>query len=114
MAEKNAWANGFIDSQHKPNTDPRREVILITDKSMSNAQEYTAVIRHLNVQLTVELTTRLPLGKLAMIKVSSVSSTQRSLLVPQVLTLKEAFFFSSRRRHTRYWRDWSSDVCSSD
>src|SRR5438445_5038665 len=25
-----------------------------------------------------------------------------------------AFFFSSRRRHTRYWRDWSSDVCSSD
>src|SRR3712207_8758181 len=21
---------------------------------------------------------------------------------------------SSRRRHTRYWRDWSSDVCSSD
>src|SRR5438445_12274419 len=23
------------------------------------------------------------------------------------------FFFSSRRRHTRYWRDWSSDVCSS-
>src|SRR3712207_1833004 len=25
-----------------------------------------------------------------------------------------AVFFSSRRRHTRYWRDWSSDVCSSD
>src|SRR5947209_13769007 len=24
------------------------------------------------------------------------------------------FFFSSRRRHTSYWRDWSSDVCSSD
>src|SRR5882757_10448782 len=24
------------------------------------------------------------------------------------------FLFSSRRRHTRYWRDWSSDVCSSD
>src|SRR3712207_2993938 len=23
-------------------------------------------------------------------------------------------FFSSRRLHTRYWRDWSSDVCSSD
>src|SRR3712207_8381896 len=26
----------------------------------------------------------------------------------------KTFFFSSRRRHTRYWRDWSSDVCSSD
>src|SRR2546421_8344086 len=24
------------------------------------------------------------------------------------------FFFSSRRRHTRSDRDWSSDVCSSD
>src|SRR3712207_7565877 len=25
-----------------------------------------------------------------------------------------ASFLSSRRRYTRYWRDWSSDVCSSD
>src|SRR5207248_8941838 len=24
------------------------------------------------------------------------------------------FFFSSRRRHTRSYGDWSSDVCSSD
>src|SRR3712207_7594239 len=24
------------------------------------------------------------------------------------------FMFSSRGRHTMYWRDWSSDVCSSD
>src|SRR5207245_5551432 len=24
------------------------------------------------------------------------------------------FFFASRRRHTRCYRDWSSDVCSSD
>src|SRR5690606_41017753 len=24
------------------------------------------------------------------------------------------FFFSSRRRHTSFSRDWSSDVCSSD
>src|SRR3712207_1263350 len=28
--------------------------------------------------------------------------------------LTSVSFFSSRRRHTRYWRDWSSDVCSSD
>src|SRR5690606_379578 len=27
---------------------------------------------------------------------------------------KKIFFFSSRRRHTRFSRDWSSDVCSSD
>src|SRR5437660_8503986 len=26
----------------------------------------------------------------------------------------EFFFFSSRRRHTMWPRDWSSDVCSSD
>src|SRR3712207_8213527 len=25
-----------------------------------------------------------------------------------------SYFFSSRRRRTSYWRDWSSDVCSSD
>src|SRR5690554_7090169 len=28
--------------------------------------------------------------------------------------LLQFFFFSSRRRHTRSLRDWSSDVCSSD
>src|SRR5439155_4926177 len=28
--------------------------------------------------------------------------------------LYSSFFFSSRRRHTRWPRDWSSDVCSSD
>src|SRR5687768_18449685 len=27
---------------------------------------------------------------------------------------RQLFFFSSRRRHTRCSRDWSSDVCSSD
>src|SRR5437867_13422704 len=27
---------------------------------------------------------------------------------------RERFFFSSRRRHTRSYGDWSSDVCSSD
>src|SRR3712207_7630467 len=31
-----------------------------------------------------------------------------------VVMIAHVFFFSSRRRHTRYWRDWSSDVCSSD
>src|SRR5437899_6934002 len=28
--------------------------------------------------------------------------------------IEDAFFFSSRRRHTRCLSDWSSDVCSSD
>ena len=30
------------------------------------------------------------------------------------MTDSSVFFFSSRRRHTRLVRDWSSDVCSSD
>src|SRR5438270_890351 len=29
-------------------------------------------------------------------------------------SLIDGFFFSSRRRHTRFDCDWSSDVCSSD
>src|SRR5690606_40480560 len=31
-----------------------------------------------------------------------------------IATVSVFFFFSSRRRHTRFSRDWSSDVCSSD
>src|SRR5690349_22808965 len=31
-----------------------------------------------------------------------------------IYVLFSVFFFSSRRRHTRSLRDWSSDVCSSD
>src|SRR5690606_14456901 len=30
------------------------------------------------------------------------------------MSVVDLFFFSSRRRHTRFSRDWSSDVCSSD
>src|SRR3712207_7666885 len=40
---------------------------------------------------------------------SAASTTHRATLV-----VCASSFFSSRRRHTRYWRDWSSDVCSSD
>src|SRR6266496_5379343 len=32
----------------------------------------------------------------------------------QIVRHRRVFFFSSRRRHTRSLRDWSSDVCSSD
>src|SRR5690606_39288986 len=36
------------------------------------------------------------------------------LCIDYVMRLLVYFFFSSRRRHTRFSRDWSSDVCSSD
>src|SRR5438874_4942782 len=35
-------------------------------------------------------------------------------MVVDRLCVDSGFFFSSRRRHTRSLRDWSSDVCSSD
>src|SRR2546430_4556447 len=35
-------------------------------------------------------------------------------LNPQEDPLDRLFFFSRRRRHTRFACDWSSDVCSSD
>src|SRR5699024_11708115 len=38
-----------------------------------------------------------------------IQKSQRSVFCSSI-----AFFFSSRRRHTRSKRDWSSDVCSSD
>src|SRR5438445_1507403 len=43
-----------------------------------------------------------------------MSKDRISLLFNLLLLSLYLFFFSSRRRHTRYWRDWSSDVCSSD
>src|SRR3712207_7064928 len=43
-----------------------------------------------------------------------LASTASIITSHRVLLLFISFFFSSRRRHTRYWRDWSSDVCSSD
>src|SRR5205809_2408121 len=36
------------------------------------------------------------------------------MYVVGAISLSSLFFFSSRRRHTRCSRDWSSDVCSSD
>src|SRR2546430_13237112 len=37
-----------------------------------------------------------------------------SLLLGMLTVVAGCFFFSSRRRHTRFDCDWSSDVCSSD
>src|SRR2546430_8978031 len=36
------------------------------------------------------------------------------VLVRSNTLIVKCFFFSSRRRHTRFDCDWSSDVCSSD
>src|SRR6266542_6987771 len=47
----------------------------------------------------------------------SIAAAERELGYDPKIELEEGtrrFFFSSRRRHTRCYRDWSSDVCSSD
>src|SRR2546430_10884025 len=36
------------------------------------------------------------------------------MLKTALVACRYSFFFSSRRRHTRFDCDWSSDVCSSD
>src|SRR5437879_11048302 len=43
-----------------------------------------------------------------------VSNVSRMVSWRRCLWCVSIFFFSSRRRHTRYIGDWSSDVCSSD
>src|SRR5437870_8380730 len=43
------------------------------------------------------------------------SPCSQTRLTDSLISLScRCFFFSSRRRHTRWPRDWSSDVCSSD
>src|SRR5690348_17758586 len=49
-----------------------------------------------------------------MIKLQSTKPTALLLFNTSASNIKIFFFFSSRRRHTRWTGDWSSDVCSSD
>src|SRR5699024_4983165 len=44
----------------------------------------------------------------------SIRINKINIKIKSVVILSYLFFFSSRRRHTRSKRDWSSDVCSSD
>src|SRR2546429_1910156 len=47
--------------------------------------------------------------------ISAPSASTHAITSPRTLSPPAFyFFFSSRRRHTRCSRDWSSDVCSSD
>src|SRR5260370_12030229 len=55
---------------------------------------------------------RLRLDSLVHVLLFQAEDGRRDSSVTGVQTC--AFFFSSRRRHTRFKCDWSSDVCSSD
>src|SRR6266511_5311558 len=43
-----------------------------------------------------------------------ISTSLTFLILPHRVRHPIFFFFSSRRRHTRFSRDWITDVCSSD
>src|SRR5256886_12323480 len=49
-------------------------------------------------------------------RAAGVDNMRKSRTAEQLrrMLLSVSFFFSSRRRHTRFDCDWSSDVCSSD
>src|SRR2546430_6424063 len=49
-----------------------------------------------------------------MTQIYSEEETNHATTIPATATVSFVFFFSSRRRHTRFDCDWSSDVCSSD
>src|SRR6266496_89785 len=54
-------------------------------------------------------------GKTITLKVIELNRRRnRAILSERAAFQEKCFFFSSRRRHTRSLRDWSSDVCSSD
>src|SRR5260370_1077726 len=55
---------------------------------------------------------RLRLGKVTVADVLAAQPVTTNLRKFMRASIK--FFFSSRRRHTRFKCDWSSDVCSSD
>src|SRR5437762_11342054 len=46
--------------------------------------------------------------------VARLGGEKGPVFVCELVLFQFVFFFSSRRRHTRYIGDWSSDVCSSD
>src|SRR5579871_1142194 len=49
-----------------------------------------------------------------MLNVSGSGNAPPHIMTVSSTSAQSCFFFSSRRRHTRSLRDWSSDVCSSD
>src|SRR5690606_20101859 len=61
-------------------------------------------------QKTVNKKTSKPVGN----KTEKPQDKKPSRKSPGLFRDPSLFFFSSRRRHTSFSRDWSSDVCSSD
>src|SRR5207245_7977001 len=72
------------------------------------------VLTSRSVNLSPRMLTPLPIdaSSAATAPIPIITSKTRPAATRSILEV--IFFFSSRRRHTRCYRDWSSDVCSSD
>src|SRR5256885_1228083 len=105
-------------------------ICILTKNVITSCSVTMILFLHLEVKPLMTLTTVVYLscalisGHLAMMLTELTKRRQASFLVVVnrpisilcrvSLFLSMAFFFSSRRRHTRLQGDWSSDVCSSD
>src|SRR2546430_1277139 len=113
-------------------------ICILTKNVITSCSVTMMLFLHLEVKPLMTLTTVLYLscalisGHLAMILIELTKRRSASVMVvfngsinilcpcymfmsiALCLLLRLVFFFSSRRRHTRFDCDWSSDVCSSD
>src|SRR6266852_5687059 len=76
-------------------------------KNLSYTSRFGITFRRNPIRRLQSSKSRLPNRKFSFSKFSAVGSKDSH-------SVYFAFFFSSRRRHTSCYRDWSSDVCSSD
>src|SRR5436309_3604805 len=107
------------------------EIIVVDDGSRDDTSEIVAQLQTKGLRLirnkenhgkghTVRQGVRSASGKYVLFTDADLSAPIEELnKLLDVATSEGAdivigFFFSSRRRHTRFSRDWSSDVCSSD
>src|SRR3989442_9944889 len=72
------------------------------------------IILMLCVTIFVILVVWFLLPRVARLMIHTSTAISIFVCLSMVQLMAVFFFFSSRRRHTRCGRDWSSDVCSSD
>src|SRR2546422_151769 len=95
---------------------------MVNITSSVNSRERSGIntiLHELNPLFTINVTMRYIKSKYVYSRVNSKATTQWRNTdsfkgVHREGVVSDNFFFSSRRRHTRCSRDWSSDVCSSD
>src|SRR2546429_43657 len=89
-----------------------RVASIMENTNLSNQQQVSAIMRQM---LTPAQTTGQYFSKEQIKEMTRKVSAEVDLVHQQTQNQRYgSFFFSSRRRHTRCSRDWSSDVCSSD